>query len=304
MRPFDLQINGYRGVDLNHDSLDPEALHAACETLRRENVDGFLATVITDELDAMERRIRRVVELRERDPLARELIAGIHIEGPFLNEQCGYAGAHPPQAMRPASLDAMQRLLDAGGGYVRLITLAPERDPGLAVTSWLAAQGLCVAAGHCDPEIDLLAAAIDSGLTLFTHLGNGCPMQLHRHDNIIQRVLSLTNQLWVSFIPDGVHIPFFALKNYLKCTGIERAIFVTDAIAAAGLGPGLYTLGKQTIHIGDDLVARSPDRSHFIGSTVTWTRIRCETGPALGLTEEDMELLCCRNPRLALGLPS
>ncbi len=302
MRPFDLQINGYHGVDFNHDSLEPEALHTACETLRHENLDGFLATVITDELDAMERRIRRIVDLRERDPLARELIAGIHVEGPFLNEKPGYAGAHPPQAMRPASREAMQRLLDAGDGLVRLVTLAPERDSGLAVTSWLAGQGIRVAAGHCDPDLDLLAAASDSGLTLFTHLGNGCPMQLHRHDNIIQRVLSLANRLWISFIPDGVHIPFHALKNYLKCAGFERAIFVTDAIAAAGLGPGLYTLGNQTIRIGDDLVARAADQSHFIGSTVTWTRIRCETGPALGLAAEDMELLCSRNPRRALGL--
>jgi N-acetylglucosamine-6-phosphate deacetylase len=126
-------------------------------------------------------------------------------------------------------------------------------------------------------------------------------MLLHRHDNIIQRVLALADQLWISFIPDGVHIPYPALRNYLKCAGIKRSLFVTDAISAAGLGPGLYSLGAQKIRIGDDLVARAPDNSHFIGSTVTWTRIRDEAGPALGLSPEDLDLLCHRNPRRTLG---
>ena len=69
---------------------------------------------------------------------------------------------------------------------------------------------------------------------MFTHLGNGCPMQLHRHDNIIQRVLSLSDRLWISFIGDGAHVDFPALGNYLKCTGLDRAVIVTDAISAAG----------------------------------------------------------------------
>ena len=41
---------------------------------------------------------------------------------------------------------------------------------------------------------------MDAGLTMFTHLGNGCPLQMHRHDNIIQRVLSVSSQLWIGFI--------------------------------------------------------------------------------------------------------
>ena len=81
----------------------------------------------------------------------------------------------------------MRRLLDAADGETRLVTLAPECDPGEKTTKFLAAQGILVSAGHCDPSIEQLRAAIDAGLSMFTHLGNGCPRLLDRHDNIMQR---------------------------------------------------------------------------------------------------------------------
>src|SRR5688572_7430499 len=200
---FDIQVNGYGGVDFNQDDLTAEALHAACLRLEADGVDGILATVITDTLDRMCHRLAVLVRLRETDPLARRLISGLHIEGPFLNETAGYRGAHPVDAIHPADADEMNRLLDAAGGLARIVTLAPERDAGLKVTRLLAGRGIVVSAGHCDPTFEQLSAAADAGLTMFTHLGNGCPMQVHRHDNIIQRGLALADRLWITFIADG-----------------------------------------------------------------------------------------------------
>ena len=126
----------------------------------------------------MAARLARIAAYRQADALARELIWGLHIEGPFISPLPGYVGAHPPEHVRPADPDAMRRLLDAAAGLTRLVTLAPERDAGLAVTRLLAGQGILVAAGHCDPSLADLRAAIDAGLSMFTHLGNGCPMTL------------------------------------------------------------------------------------------------------------------------------
>src|SRR5690606_21250213 len=119
----------------------------------------------------------------------------------------------------------------------------------------------------------------------------GCPMLMHRHDNIIHRALALRDRLWLCFIPDGVHIDFFALINYLRSSGLEKTIFVTDAIAAARLGPGNYTLAGWDIKTGEDLVARSPDGSHFVGSTVTIPRILANGQQSLCLTKAELELL-------------
>ena len=100
------------------------------------------------------------------------------------------------------------------------------------MTRFLARQKVLVSAGHCDPSVDELLAAIDAGLSLFTHLGNGCPTMLPRHDNIIQRVLSSRDRLMITFIADGAHVPLPELKNYLRLAGVDRSIVVTDAISA------------------------------------------------------------------------
>lgn len=300
---FDLQVNGYGGIDFNKDDLRDEELHRACKRLADDGVDGILATIITESLDTMQGRLRRLVELRERDPLAKQIIAGLHVEGPFINETDGYRGAHPLDAVRPATVDDAQRLVDAGGGLVRLVTLAPERDPDLRVTRHLAKQKLTVAAGHCDPTLEELRAAIDAGVSMFTHLGNGCPMLMHRHDNVIQRTLSMADRLWITFIADGAHVAFPALTNYLKLVGPERAIVVTDAIAPAGLGPGRYTLGRWNLQIGNDLVARSPDGSHLVGAAMSMPQVMRNLVERMGLSLEAATRLTSINPRRAIGEP-
>ncbi len=302
MKPLDLQVNGYAGTDFNRDDLTAEALHHACVCLREDGCDSILATFITDHVETLVKRMSTLARLREQDDLAKSVIAGIHIEGPFINPEKGYVGAHPPQCVKPANLEDTKRLLDAAGGLTKIITLAPEHDDRFHVTEFLANNGITVSAGHCNPSLDVLRAATEHGLKMFTHVGNGCPMLMHRHDNIIQRALSLRDQLWLCFIPDGVHIDFFALANYLRVAGLEKTIFVTDAISAARLGPGDYTLAGWDIKIGEDLVARSPDGSHFVGSTVTVPRILTNGQQQLGLSKAELQLLLDTNPRKAVGL--
>jgi N-acetylglucosamine-6-phosphate deacetylase len=299
---FDIQVNGYGGVDFNQDALTAERLHTACERLAADGVAGILATLITETVPRLCQRLTNLVTLRERDNLAKQLIAGFHIEGPFMNPTPGYIGAHPADAAQPANLDDARRLLDAGAGLVRLMTLAPEVDAGFTVTRFLAGQGVTVSAGHSNASLDELRGAIDAGLTFYTHLGNGCPMMMHRHDNIIQRVLSLREHLYISFIPDGVHVYFPALRNYLDLVGFERAVIVTDAVAPAGMGPGRYQLGRWDLLIGDDMVARAPDGSHLIGSAITMPRAVRNLVGQLGLTQEQAMWLTQRNPRRAVGI--
>ena len=299
---FDLQVNGYAGVDFNQDGLQPGDLHRACERLEADGVGGCLATIISDDLDAMCRRLSTLAAHRGRDPLAQRLIAGLHIEGPFLNETDGYRGAHPRDAIRPADVESMTRLLDAAGGLARVVTLAPERDRGFAVTRMVADQGIVVSAGHTDATVDELRGAIDAGLSMFTHVGNGCPMHMHRHDNIVQRALSLADRLWLCFIADGAHVPFVALGNYLRGAGDDRAVIVSDAIAPAGLGPGRYVFGRWDIVVGDDMVPRAPDRSHFVGSGITMRQSANNLRQALGLPDGVVRRLTCDNPRAVLGV--
>ncbi|MEM7010082.1 MAG: N-acetylglucosamine-6-phosphate deacetylase [Verrucomicrobiota bacterium] len=300
--PFDLQVNGYNGVDFCSTGIEPEAFVTACDALRKDGFGGILATVITDHVPDMSARLRQIVAAREADESVRAMIPGVHIEGPFISPEDGYRGAHPLPAVKPANIEDTKQLLDAAGGLTKVFTLAPEHDPSGEVTQFLSDQGIVVSAGHCNPSLDQLKAGIDAGLAMFTHVGNGCPMMMHRHDNIIQRVLSLKDDLWLCFIADGVHVDFHALKNYIAAAGFDRSIAVTDAISAARLGPGRYTLAGWELEIGADLIAREPGGTHFCGSTVTMPKMLANLRDELGYSEAEIETLTAINPRKAIGL--
>jgi N-acetylglucosamine-6-phosphate deacetylase len=300
MAPFDLQLNGYAGVDFNADGLALDDLRRACAAVRTDGGGRMLATVITDRLDLMIGRIARLAELHAADPAVREVVAGIHVEGPFINPLPGFVGAHPAAHVLPADVAAAERLVEAGRGLVRLLTLAPEHDRGLATTRWLRDRGILVSAGHCDASLDQLRAAVDAGLSGFTHLGNGCPLALHRHDNIIQRVLMTSDVRWVMVIPDGTHVPPAILGDYIRRIGIDRTIAVTDATAAGGMGPGRFRLAGQEVVVGDDGAAWALDRSHFVGSTASMGDVRRVLRERIGLTAAEVEQVTVTNPDRAI----
>lgn len=300
---FDLQVNGYAGVDFNGDNLSADMLEIACARLHRDQVGGILATVITDHIETMVDRIRRLIDARRPSAQARSMIAGLHLEGPFLNRRAGYRGAHPEDAIAPASIDAMARLFDACDGLCRLVTLAPEADPQSKTIEWLRQRGVTVAAGHTDASLEQLDRAIDAGLSIFTHVGNACPMELPRHDNIIQRALSRSERLWLTFIADGAHVPFFALDNFIRRAGLERTIVVTDAISAAGMAPGRHRMGRWDLLLGADMVARAPDGSHLVGSAITMPKSHENLRNHLNWSDADCQRALAINPRAALTEP-
>jgi len=293
---IDLQVNGYAGIDFNQNDLGAEDMHKACARLKEDGVKGILATIITTSIEEMSMRLRRIVDLRERDPLAKEIILGLHIEGPFVSKTPGYGGAHPDEFIIPASVDKMQLLLEAAGGLARMVTLAPEADNNHDVIRMLAREGITVSAGHCDPDLDELKAAIDAGLSMFTHLGNGCPLVLNRHDNIIQRALSLGDQLWLCFIADGIHIPFYVLRNYLNLIGYEKSIIITDAIAGAGASPGRYRISNIEIEVGEDRIVREPGKPNLAGSAVDMIQSYKNLTTEVGLSESVAQRLTYENP--------
>src|SRR4029079_10833796 len=116
------------------------------------------------------------------------------------------------------------------------------------------------------------------------------------------RALSLADRLWLCFIADGTHVPFTALGNYLRLAGFDRSIVVTDAVAPAGLGPGRYQLGRWDLVVGEDMVCRAPDGSHFVGSAITMAASHANLQKQLGLSEERCRDLLVKHPRLALKI--
>ena len=124
---IDLQVNGYGGVDFNADSLSEESMVGVCQRLRQDGTDKILATIITAPFDAMLARIGRLSQLIQSNVEIASVVAGIHVEGPFLNSTAGFVGAHPAEATMDASIDVARRLLDAGEGNVKQSTAQAAR---------------------------------------------------------------------------------------------------------------------------------------------------------------------------------
>lgn len=300
---FDLQINGFAGVDFQRDALDGAALRRALEGLRQHDVGRFFFTLITDDIDSLVRRLERIEMLRTRDPLAAAMIAGYHIEGPWLCPGPGYRGAHPAAPMHAPSLVEFDRLQAAAGGGIRLVTLAPEWPGSAECISAMKSAGVNIALGHTDADDRQIDDAIAAGARFCTHLGNGVPALLPRHDNIVQRLLA-RDELTACFIPDGIHVPPSTLKNFVRAKPPGKVLFTTDAMAGAGAGPGRYTLGASEIEVGADGIARQPGGEGFAGSTLTPDRGVANIAAWLGLTPEAARQLWSDAPCAAFGLPA
>lgn len=264
---FDPQVNGFAGVDFQSADLTADAVEHAARALAAAGCSHFLPTVVTAPVDRMEAQLAALAAAA-RSGRVRDAAPGFHVEGPFLSPVEGFRGAHDPASLRDPDPAVYERLQRAAGGRIVMLTVAPELPGAAALIRRAAADGVTVCAGHSDAGAADLQEAVRAGLQLWTHLGNGCPALLHRHDNVINRALACP-ALAASVIPDGIHLPPDALGRLAAGLGTSRLIATTDAMAAAGAPPGTYTLGGKRLQVGADRVVRAPGGTYFAGSALT-----------------------------------
>jgi N-acetylglucosamine-6-phosphate deacetylase len=259
---FDLQVNGFGGVDFNGPDLTPERLAYALLRVRGTGVTRCLPTLITSTLDQFARNARLIA--RSLDPL----IGGIHMEGPYLSPEDGPRGAHPREDVVHATAEDFARRQEAAEGRIVLVTLAPEVPGALGLIEHLVAAGVRVAIGHTAATTAQITAAVSAGASLATHLGNGCAQMLPRHPNAIWTLLA-ADGIAASLIVDGHHLPPETVKAMVRAKGPERCILVTDASAAAGCPPGRYSIGGVTCESGEDGRVSLPGTPYLAGSALT-----------------------------------
>jgi N-acetylglucosamine-6-phosphate deacetylase len=289
----DLQVNGFAGVDFNRPGLSREQLDTAAAALRRTGVTRFLPTLITAPFESFAACARVLASWRSPAML------GIHAEGPYLSTTEA-RGAHPPEHLRPASVDDFRRRQDAANGRIVLVTLAPEVPGALALTEHLVAAGVRVALGHSAASPEQVRDGVHAGATLSTHLGNGCAPGLPRHPNLIWEQLA-ADELSACFIADGIHLPAATLKAMVRAKTPARSILVTDATAAAAAPPGRYSLGG--LEIERDAAGRVtlPREGKLAGSSATLDHVvRCAARDT-GLPIEEVLAMASTHPAAYMG---
>ena len=300
-RLFDFQVNGFGGVDFQAPTVTRAEMDHAVAVMRRHGLAGIFLTLITDEIDAHCRRLEQFERLRAASPEIADILTGYHIEGPWLSPEPGYRGAHPPEPMHPPSIAEFERMQGAANGRIKLITVAPEWPGSAECIAAMTRAGVHISLGHTNASEAQIDEAIRAGARFVTHLGNGCPLEMHRHDNVVQRLLA-RDELIACFIPDGVHLPPFVLRNFFRAKARDKVLFTTDAMSGAGAGPGRYKIGRLEIEVGTDGIARQPGGKGFAGSTLTPDAGVDRVSRYLGLSPTEAERLWSTAPAQAFGV--
>jgi N-acetylglucosamine-6-phosphate deacetylase len=218
----DLQLNGVGDVDLA--TADPLGWHAVGDRLARRGVAAYLATFVSAPLDAYDAMLDRL-DAATTAATAGAAPLGAHLEGPFLGAA---PGAHPPALLRPADAEWLVHLLDAHPGLIRMVTLAPEADPGLAATRALAERGVVVAIGHSTATEAEARAAADAGASVVTHLFNAMSPLRHREPGIVGAALD-DPRLTPTMIGDLVHVHPTAVR--VAFAARPSLILVSDSVS-------------------------------------------------------------------------
>jgi N-acetylglucosamine-6-phosphate deacetylase len=292
---FDLQVNGFAGIDFNAPDLTADQIVFALQRLRATGVTRCLPTLITSPLDRFAHNARLIA--RVADPA----MAGLHMEGPYLSGEDGPRGAHPRHHLAAASVADFDRRQEAADGRIVLVTLAPEVVGAIRLIEHLAAAGVKVAIGHTAASPEQIGDAIAAGATLATHLGNGCAQLLPRHPNAIWTLLA-ADAVSATFIVDGHHLPAETVKAMVRAKGVAQSILVTDATAAAGSPPGRYPIGEVSGDAGADGRVSLPGTPYLAGSALTLPRAIANTVRFTGLPLETVAAMASTIPARCVGM--
>jgi len=277
---IDLQVNGGFGVNLA--GLDPAGWARLVRRLPETGTTAFLATFVTAPVDELGGALR-FASVFVADPPAGARVLGVHQEGPFLSPR--RAGAHRRDLMVPASPGLVAGLLAAGAGVLRVMTLAPEVEGGLAAVAALVSAGVVVSVGHSDATAGQVAAAADAGARMVTHLFNAQRPFHHREPGVVGQALA-DPRLTCGLIADPSHVSLTACAvAFAAAPG--RICLVTDAAAPAGMPPGRYQLGGELVEVrpGEDHAPRLADGT-LAGSVLRMDQAVANTVAAgVGLAE-------------------
>ncbi|MGH2382067.1 MAG: N-acetylglucosamine-6-phosphate deacetylase [Candidatus Limnocylindria bacterium] len=292
---IDLHVHGGGGHAMS--SADPAEIRAAASFHRGQGTTRSLASIITAPLHEMLGALAAVRSVVEDGPTPEAHVVGSHLEGPFLSPL--RAGAHDPRHLVAPDPIIFDRLLEAAGGTLRVITLAPELPGGLDLVRRAVAAGVVVAIGHSDATHADAVAAFEAGASLVTHLFNGMRPWHHREPGLAGAALAAPHVV-SELINDGIHL-HDATARFAFAAGAPGSVaLVTDAMTAAGVGDGDFRLGSAAVRVRDGAV-RLADGETLAGSTLTMDVAVRRAVRDLGLTMSAAVEASAATPARVLG---
>lgn len=244
---IDLQVNGGFGVEVGDSA---QAIFHLAARLPASGVTAFLPTLVSSDAEVYPRACQAILASQSASGA---LPLGLHLEGPFISLR--RPGAHRSRAIETAPPNVFDTFLEHD--VLRLVTLAPEVEGGLERIRRLRAHHVVVSLGHTDASYEDLVRGIDAGATMVTHLYSAMSGFHHRAPGAVGAAL-MDDRVVVGLIADGVHSHPPSVRLAVRAKGPDRVALVTDAIAGAGMEPGVYSLDGQEVLV-DETAARLRD---------------------------------------------
>jgi N-acetylglucosamine-6-phosphate deacetylase len=300
---FDPQINGCRGVWFSDRLLTPEKVLAAIVPYFAHGVTRLCPTLITSSFEALAAGFAAIRQACDEHPWLNHVVAGCHLEGPYLSAEDGPRGAHPRAHIRPADWHEFCQLQTLSGNRIRLVTIAPEVPHAIEFISRAVETGVRIAIGHTAASTEQIQAAAQAGATLSTHLGNGAHPVLRRHPNYIWDQLG-ESRLSASIIADGQHLPDSVVRSIVRAKSVSQTIVTCDASGWAGCAPGIYEneLGKVEVLV-DGRIVVAGQREILAGSGAATDTCVAHVYRCGAATLRDAIDMATRNPARFFGFP-
>ena len=284
---IDTHTHGCCGIDFTS---SPHRLGELASAYLKYGVTAFLPTTVSAPRPVLERAVEAVRSYAGRG--AR--ILGIHMEGPYINP--ARRGAQNPAHIRRPDPDEVEAYV--GSGVLRVMTLAPEVDGGMDLVRRLSLAGAIPSVGHTDADHATTKRAVALGASRATHIFNAMRGFHHREPGAALALLE-SEHVYVEFIADMVHLSPEAVRLVLSLAGPRRAVAVTDSIAAAGLGDGVYKLGDQEVIVSGGR-ATLPDGTIAGGASTLDKIVRSLV--EIGVRPETALAVASRTPAESLGM--
>lgn len=244
---IDIHVHGGAGVDVMDDT--PDVLDTLAKHKAREGVGAFLPTTVTASLEAIHGALRRIAR-RTLSGGPGAQVLGSYLEGPYftpLNK-----GAHPPALFRELDIAELNALADVSQNTLRVVALAPEKPGALQAIRHLKQRGIRVMLGHSGATYAQTLAAFDAGADGLVHCYNGMTGLHHREPGMVGAGLTDT-RAWLELIADGHHVHPGAMR-LCSCCAKDRVVLITDAMQAAGMPDGRYTLCGEEVSMQNGVV--------------------------------------------------
>ncbi|MEN8254925.1 MAG: N-acetylglucosamine-6-phosphate deacetylase [Verrucomicrobiota bacterium] len=297
----DIQNNGWMGTDFSEEGLTVERVKEITSDLVERGTIGYCPTVITSSPEVCRHTLGTIAEAM-KDPDVGAHILGIHIEGPFISPLPGARGAHPPECVLDPDIGTFDRFQEWAQGNIKIMTLAPERPGCEVLVKHAVKQGVAVSMGHHMANDDDMQMAVDAGATLCTHVGNGIPNEINRHNNPLWWQFA-SDDVSGLFITDGHHLPADLIKVALRSKTPDRFIVTSDASPLAGMPPGNYKIfGDLPVAIDESGLIYSEESKSLAGSHSTMLECMNHLASLELLGEAELMQVGLANPLAVLGM--